>query len=828
MVSDILNNLVTTQKDFLSFKLSDSFVDKYKDKEAPLGYADAAGNSIGEIILIDKYSRLKPDGSKERWYEVCKRVIDGTYSIQKDWAKNHSLPWNNNKAQRSAEEAYDLLFNLYWSPPGRGLSAMGSYVVNGMKNSMPLQNCSVISTADMIKTDPAYPFCFLMDVGMLGVGIGTDIRGAAKGFTIYTPDDSNIEIFVVPDTREGWVESLRKKINSYLVLGRQFVKLNTSLIRREGSAIKTFGGIAPGPKPLEKLMSQLDRLFENRNGELLTEVDIADIVNMVGVCIISGNVRRMAELILGEYSSKQFLNLKNPQIYPERNNYSDPTNPGWGFISNNTVIVTPGQTYDDVISGITRNGEPGLLWLDNIHNFGRIKDGIKTDDHRVVGANPCQPSWATVATTEGISTIGDISVGDNIWSGKQWTRIINKWSTGIKHVYAYRTAGGTFYGTQNHRVVSRGEKIEALYAKEIDCTISPHSPNTFDNDEAWVDTTYTFPILAKDYISTEEVFDITVDNEEHVYWTNGTIVSNCSEQFLESGECCTLADLYISKIPDEATLRRAIKYAFLYAKTVTLLPTHLPKTNAIMQRNRRIGLSVSGVTDFMDNRGRATLRKWLDQGYTWVNEYDQTYSEWLCVRESIRKTTTKPGGTTGLLVGVPPGGHWTPGGMYFWRLMRLPKSSLAVKEFISANYRVEPALESPDNTVVVYFPIKSQSKRSEREVSLYEKASLAVDLQTHWSDNGVSVTLSFDPEKETEDVQRILEMYDGSLKSVSFLPLGGVYPQSPYIPMTSFEYEEAKTKLKKINISLLYENGKEAEGESGCTTDACEVSWMKK
>ena len=159
-------------RDYLSFKLSDKFVAGYEGRESPFGFVDAGGNSVGEFIMIDKYSRLKEDGTKERWHEVCRRVIEGMYSIQKDWAKTNHLPWNNAKAQGSAQEAYDLLFDLMWTPPGRGLSAMGSYVVNGLKNSTPLQNCAFISTSEMTKTDPSAPFTFLMDVSMLGVGVG--------------------------------------------------------------------------------------------------------------------------------------------------------------------------------------------------------------------------------------------------------------------------------------------------------------------------------------------------------------------------------------------------------------------------------------------------------------------------------------------------------------------------------------------------------------------------------------------------------------------------------------------------------------------------------
>src|SRR5690606_40329813 len=67
--------------------LSDKFVSQYTDREVPWGYTDAAGNSVGEITFLRTYSRIKEDGRKETWVDVCRRVIEGMFSIQKDYVK---------------------------------------------------------------------------------------------------------------------------------------------------------------------------------------------------------------------------------------------------------------------------------------------------------------------------------------------------------------------------------------------------------------------------------------------------------------------------------------------------------------------------------------------------------------------------------------------------------------------------------------------------------------------------------------------------------------------------------------------------------------------
>ena len=149
--------------------------------------------------------------------------------------------------------------------------------------------------------------------------------------------------------------------------------------------------------------------------------------------------------------------------------------------------------------------------------------------------------------------------------------------------------------------------------------------------------------------------------------------------------------------------------------------------------------------------------------------------------------------------------------------------------FQMAQYRIEPASEDPVNTSVVFFPVKSDAVRSEKEVSIYEKIDLAATAQYEWSDNSVSVTVSFDPEAEKNHVKHALHMYDGKLKTVSFLPSGNhVYPQMPYTQISEEEYEQARMSLFPIDFAGVYAGmAMDAIGENYCTTDACEVKLIK-
>jgi len=600
------------------------------------------------------------------------------YSIQKDHAESNRLPWNANKAQTSAKEAYDRMFNLKWTPPGRGLWTTGTDLIHERGVVAGLYNCSFVSTGDMERHDPGAVFAWVMDALMLGVGVGFDTRGAEKGIKISKRVDSD-DLYVIPDTREGWAESVRLLINSYLRTNKKIV-FDYSLIRAYGEPIKGFGGTSSGPEPLIKVHEQIAKILDSREGEVFDSRAIVDMVNLIGTCVVAGNVRRSATIALGEQDDDDFLELKNYDLHPERAE--------WGWMSNNTVVIDkPGYDYASAAQRISDNGEPGFLWMDTMQNYGRLKDGPDGKDWRVLGTNPC------------------------------------------------------------------------------------------------------------------------------------------AEISLESYELCNLVELHLNRHDSMEDYLRTIKFAYLYAKSITLLPTHWKQTNAVIQRNRRIGTSMTGIAGFVDKHGLPAFREWADRGYAEIQAYDKAYSEWLGIRESIRTTTVKPSGSVSLLSGATPGVHWPAGGKFYKRAIRFAANDPMLSLFKFANYEVEEDQYS-DNTYVVYFPVKTDMERSEKDVSIYEKIHLATEAQRVWSDNSVSVTVTFDPKEEKDDIARVLKMHEGELKTVSFLPMSNdVYPQMPYTEIDEDSYNDYLDKIMKIDFNAIYDGVEnlEAVGSKYCDGDSCTI-----
>jgi len=296
----------------------------------------------------------------------------------------------------------------------------------------------------------------------------------------------------------------------------------------------------------------------------------------------------------------------------------------------------------------------------------------------------------------------------------------------------------------------------------------------------------------------------------------------CSEQSLESFEMCCLVETFPARHGSFEEYQRTLKYAYLYAKTVTLVPTHFPQTNAVMMRNRRIGTSMSGIVQAMNKFGRKEFfESWCDGGYKYLRELDRVYSRWLCVPTSIKVTSVKPSGTVSLLCGATPGIHF-PHSQYYLRRIRFDKGSPLVVKLREAGYTVEDDVVDT-SAVVVAFPVEEKHfSKGKEDVTIWEQMEMAAAMQHWWADNQVSVTVTF-KQDEARDIKSILEMYSSRLKSVSFLPLvTHGYEQAPYETIDGELCSDMIEGLRKFRLSKKVEVNTE-RGGSGCDGDVCVI-----
>ena len=664
------------------FILSENTIKEIKSMTPKFGF-----NGLGEVVFRRTYSR-----DNESWHDVVIRVAQGAMSIRKEHYSRNSLEWCDEKWQQFAHDMTVSLFKMEWLPPGRGLWMMGTQFTYE-RGSTALNNCSATDTAGDLVLSAEWTMDCLMNG--VGVGFSTHWRGTA-----VAPDKNDSEMFIIPDSREGWVDSLIQLMCSYIKSPKygknKFPIFDYTQIRPPGTPIKGFGGTASGHGPLKKMHERIVGFLDAFcKGKLETHDGgtkkyghtrlVADIFNAIGACVVAGNVRRSAEIALGHVDDEEFIDLKNYTKNPERGEI--------GWMSNNSVVLSADQDYEnfshipELAARIRDNGEPGMINLHNIQKFGR-------------------------------------------------------------------------------------------YGKVVP-------------DKA-------------------------------------SLVNPCGEINLENFEFCNLSETFPPRCKDSNAFYKALEYATFYASTVSLLPSHRPETNSIIAKNRRIGVSISGIAQWASGEVPAAwgemnytkMTTFLRKGYHIVKSTNVRLAEEAGVPASIRVTTVKPSGSISLLAGVTSGVHY-PVSRYAIRRMRIGKHSPLVPALIKAGIPHEDDTYS-DNTLVFEFTIDHGNIRPCEEVSPWEQFSLVAMMQRCYADNSVSATIYFDKEKDGPDVEKMLAMFIPVLKSVSMLPHSGHgYAQAPYEPITMEEYEARRNAYTIPDFNNV--KGNVPVGSKFCEGDKCMI-----
>lgn len=274
----------------------------------------------------------------------------------------------------------EILTQLKGSVAGRFLWQLGTKTVDKL-GLASLQNCAVT-----LVNEPIRPFTWAMDMLMLGSGVGYNIQREyvyelpkVKKVKIVRQDTKDAD-FIVPDTREGWVELLERTLRAHFITGRGFT-FSTICVRGKGTAIKGFGGVASGPEELCWGIEQINKVLNDRAGKKARPIDCLDIMNIIGYIVVAGNVRRSAQIAIGDMDDLQFLNAKRWDLG---------NIPNWRAMSNNSIVcndisLLPEQFWQGYIG----NGEPyGLINLNLARRVGRAGE-TEYPDPNVIGFNPC-------------------------------------------------------------------------------------------------------------------------------------------------------------------------------------------------------------------------------------------------------------------------------------------------------------------------------------------------------------------------------------------------------------------------------------------------------
>jgi hypothetical protein len=1013
---------------------------------------------IANFTFTSKYARYnEKEKRRETWEETVGR-------LEKMHLKRFS--YLSKEDQGEIRWAFDRVREKLVAPSMRSLQFGGKAIE---AHESRIYNCSVRHV------DSLRSFAEIFYLLLCGSGVGL---GLSKRFLDRLPDlvsaedkSGTIITYVIEDDIEGWADSVEALLMCYFkntpYTGRKIV-FDYSRIRKKGAPLKTGGGKAPGYRGLkqahDKIKVLLDYIIEEEGHLRLKTIHAYDIIMHAADAVLSGGIRRSATSVVFDLDDDDMMNAKtffkvdkvrrfvkdedtgmyhgqvvikkraHEVIIDEHSYTEDLKKEGkirWFHIepqrarSNNSVMLLRDTVTKEQFQGIlaqTRQfGEPGFVFA----------------SHRDMLFNPCQPAWATVLTRQGISTIGALKEGDYIWSETGWTKVERKWSTGVKPVYRYRTTAGIFYGTENHRVVSGGVKIEASNADSIDrlsgpsvkeMTLNPQdimdgivfgdgSVHAASNDlvhlyigqddgdyhtsevakyireyrpglnaYSWEVITYitaeelpltfnrviperyvngapakvaaflrglytangsivadritlkassfrvieqvqlmlsslgiasyyttnqpsqvrfsngeylckqsydlnitrdrkifasligfiqlykmdklnaillretraskspkvTFDVVSAEKVSEEEVFDITVDNATHTYWTGGLNVSNCFEiSFIpvtSDGVCgvtfCNLTTQNGHKITTKERFRDATKAATIIG-TLQAAYTHFPylspAARKLTEAEALLGVSITGL---MENP-HILLNPEIQREMAALAV--QTNAEWakkIGINPAARITCVKPEGTSSLVLGTSSGIHPHHARRYFRRI-QCNRLDNVFRHARKANpHAVEESLYSTTKTDdVITFPLTVPDQAMVKaDLTALKHLDIIRSTQQNWVIPGttpantkpiahnVSCTVMV-KEDEWQPVIDYLYENRAFFAAVSLLPATGdkLYPQAPMEAVVTEEDEKRWTALvegwKHIDFKTLAEGDDETQmvAESSCAGGKCEL-----
>lgn len=331
---------------------------------------DVKFGELGYITHARTYARTKKNGEKETFTEGVERELYGAEKQLKI------------KFTEQEKEYYRMMrHEMKGSVAGRFMWQLGTKTVDQL--GLPsLQNCAFV-----VIDDPIRPFTWAMDMLMLGSGVGYSIKREhvyklpkvqRKKIKIEKWNDKQAD-YIVPDTREGWVKLLGKVLKAYFYSNEGFT-YSTQLIRDRGEVIKGFGGVASGASILVEGMEHICGILDKRRGKQLRPIDCLDIMNIIGMIVVAGNVRRSAQIAIGDYDDLEYLKAKRWDLGQI---------PNWRAMSNNSVDIRDAKLLPQEFWDTYEQGEPyGLVNIELSREIGRLGE-TEYPDPNVQGYNPC-------------------------------------------------------------------------------------------------------------------------------------------------------------------------------------------------------------------------------------------------------------------------------------------------------------------------------------------------------------------------------------------------------------------------------------------------------
>ena len=314
------------------------------------------------FIHVSRYARYIPElKRRENWDETVTRLTDFIRKHQPTLGKD-------------VDRIHDAVLKLEVMPSMRLLMTAGEACE---RDNISAYNCSYLA----MNNKRAFSECLYILMNGTGVGFSCERQEIEKLPQIPESINPCDDTIVAGDSKLGWAKAFKKLLSS--LWEGDIPTIDYSRVRPAGARLKTFGGRASGPEPLERLFKFVTDTFINARGRKLTSIEVHDITCMIGEIVVVGGVRRSALISLSNLSDKRMREAKVGAWYDET---------PWRGLANNSVAYTEKpdmETFmDEWLSLVkSKSGERGIF--NRVASQKQANKWGRRDDSLNYGTNPC-------------------------------------------------------------------------------------------------------------------------------------------------------------------------------------------------------------------------------------------------------------------------------------------------------------------------------------------------------------------------------------------------------------------------------------------------------
>lgn len=323
-------------------------------------------NQYQEYIHKSRYAKFLPEeGRRENWNETVRRYVDYIFS----------------KTDLDDEESYDLKKDIYQAILNQEIMpSMRAMMTSGKaadRDNTCIYNCSYLPVDDVKSFDEA------MFILLCGTGVGFSVESKYTNKLPEVPEKlfPSEHTIAVHDSKEGWAKAYRLLLAN--LYAGEIPKWDVSKVRPAGTPLKTFGGRASGPEPLEDLFHFTIRTFQGARGRKLNTLECHDLMCKIGEVVVVGGVRRSAMISLSDLNDERIRHAKAGNWWE---------NNGQRALANNSAVYDEKPSVGTFLEEWTslynsHSGERGIFNREAAKKV--VAKYGKRDPNYEFGTNPC-------------------------------------------------------------------------------------------------------------------------------------------------------------------------------------------------------------------------------------------------------------------------------------------------------------------------------------------------------------------------------------------------------------------------------------------------------